>query len=393
MTFLSGRGDWLRDIPFIFLAAVAHGALVAGNPSWRWGSAAPATVEKLISVEFVAKPPDDNLAVAIPGNGNKNLAPGFGLGPFKAERIKKTSKIKTAALKKFFRKKMIRPPVMTAEDKARAKALREQKQQVLRAYEAQVAKLRAERLAVAKAEALRQKIEREQRASEEAARKRWEASELARLIEQQKALKAKLLAEARVAKAQRRAEIARELAQMKDPDEVLAHPPADIPQGAAAPAGRAAAAGESASAGTGASLAAGLPPEALDQAQQEWSGPDEASSPPMGGGPGQGGGDVSWSLDGAAGGRHLLSRVLPESPDWVSKRGLELVVKLRFQVLADGTVHPGVVVTATSGFPEIDDRVVRAVRQWKFEKAQAKGRDGKPAAATWGSVRFKFTMG
>jgi TonB family protein len=105
--------------------------------------------------------------------------------------------------------------------------------------------------------------------------------------------------------------------------------------------------------------------------------------------PGKTGGGISWSVEGPLGNRRILRRVLPESPAWVSERGLELAVQIRFQILPDGRVKPGAVIRRTSGFPEIDRRALEALRGWRFEVLQ--GRPADPDA--WGSVTFRFLMG
>jgi len=107
-----------------------------------------------------------------------------------------------------------------------------------------------------------------------------------------------------------------------------------------------------------------------------------------GGGAGVDGGGLSWSLEGPAGSRRLLRRALPQSPSWVSERGLDLSVQVKFQVQPDGSVKPGAVVKRTSGFPEIDQRALDALKKWRFDAAPAKA-----GPETWGVVTFRFLMG
>ena len=305
MDFEPGRDDWRRDIPFLLVAAVLHGALFAGNPTWRWGASLGRTAEQLIPVEFVAAPARAELAVPPPSQADKDQPAAVPAPAAEAAKPKPKTKPKAvAALKRTSAKRLARQQ----GQEARAKALAERKA----------------------ASALRR---------------------------QQALAYSKSLTAQRDARARKQEDISRALAQLVDPDEKLS----DALNSPDAPAAAAEAA-----------LAA---PEAAAQ--------DEPAERPL-----AGSGD-SWSLEGPAGARRIVSRVLPESPDWVSQRGLELSVQVRFSVLADGAVASGVVVKKTSGFPEIDRRAVEAIRRWRFEKAPAAA--GAPAA--WGSVRFKFTTG
>ncbi|MBI3565275.1 MAG: TonB family protein, partial [Elusimicrobia bacterium] len=114
-------------------------------------------------------------------------------------------------------------------------------------------------------------------------------------------------------------------------------------------------------------------------------GADLLDAKAKGGGTGPDGSGVSYSLDGPVGSRRVLRRAVPTSPDWVGTRGLDLTVTVRFRVLPDGSVKPGAVIQKTSGFPEIDQRALKALRQWRFESVPAGG------AEVWGRVTFRFT--
>ena len=116
-------------------------------------------------------------------------------------------------------------------------------------------------------------------------------------------------------------------------------------------------------------------------------GGDLIDANPTGGGTGPEGGGVSWSVDGPVGNRRILSRVSPESPDWIATRNLDLTVTVRFQVLPDGSVKSGAVIQKTSGFPEIDRLALQALRRWRFQTVPAKS--GAPEV--WGRVAFRFT--
>src|SRR5947209_7801503 len=79
-----------RDVAFLVVACLLHGAILSANPVMFWGSAAVKPVEDMIKVEFVAVPPPTALLAPIPGGNNrKDSLPKHGPGAFKPERIKK----------------------------------------------------------------------------------------------------------------------------------------------------------------------------------------------------------------------------------------------------------------------------------------------------------------
>ena len=204
---------------------------------------------------------------------------------------------------------------------------------------------------------------------------RIRAAEKARETAQARAEAARVererLAAVRAEKARKKADLSRELAAMPDPDVTIAAAGAApaISKGLGRKAAAALAAGESSL--SDAALPAPENPELLDSR----SGKGAAAAAP---------GEVSYALDGPVGDRRVIERVLPQSPDWVGARGLDLMVTIRFQVLPDGRVKPGAVIEKTSGFPEIDRRALKAIRQWIFEAAPA------DAPQTWGRVVLRF---
>ncbi|MBI4057476.1 MAG: TonB family protein [Elusimicrobia bacterium] len=111
------------------------------------------------------------------------------------------------------------------------------------------------------------------------------------------------------------------------------------------------------------------------------------------GGGDEGSGPVSWLLDGPAGNRKILKQLIPQCPDWVSSRNLDLAVKLKFRVLENGSVKEAILIKQTSGFPFIDRLALEALRQWRFQGAAKESlRDSKKKKSTevWGIVTFRF---
>jgi len=306
----------------------------------------------------------------------------------RAVEAEKAAQAKAAALEEKLERKRL-----AAERAAELKAERD-------AFAAQQAAERERRAAVARAEA-----ERRAEAAREAAEARAAA------IAEQK----RRAAEAKAAKAAKRAELSSALATMADPDEALEAAPARAPSGrGSARKGRAMAGGrvagkggdggafgesdsgegggkgggEAELAGARKAGAAAALAESTDPGDGAGSGgSDLIDAKATGGGIGPEGGGVSFSVDGPVGNRRIVSRVSPSSPDWVATRNLDLTVTVRFQVLPDGSVKSGAVISKTSGFPEIDTRALKALARWRFQPVPAKS----GAAEVWGRVTFRFT--
>jgi protein TonB len=71
-------------------------------------------------------------------------------------------------------------------------------------------------------------------------------------------------------------------------------------------------------------------------------------------------------------GAHYLSNPKPEYPEKARALHQQGVVLLGVEVGADGRPSE-VTITRSSGFPELDQAAVRAVRRWTFEPARAGG--------------------
>jgi TonB family protein len=287
-----------------------------------------------------------------------------------------------------------------AAKEAKAEAARVERAQ--KAEAARVERLRREEIA---------RVERE-RAAEAAALEKARREEAARLEAERKAAEEQArrerIAAERAAKAAKKAQLTQELATMDDPDNALAQDAGAAPRarggkaggtsathaggasatvggkasGRGATVGGGLAGGGSAGAGAAADLA-----ESADPGDGAGSGgSDVIDAPATGGGVGPDGSGVSYSVDGPVGNRRLLHRAVPVSPDWVGARGLELTVTVRFQVLPNGKVKAGAVIQKTSGFPEIDQRALEALRRWKFQAIPS-----NTGPEVWGRVSFRFT--
>jgi protein TonB len=83
----------------------------------------------------------------------------------------------------------------------------------------------------------------------------------------------------------------------------------------------------------------------------------------------------------------VISKVIPEYPDFAKKSGLQGDVYLDVEVLADGSVGAIEVKESLQPGPGgLDEAAVKAVRQWKFQPARS---NGQPVAC-W--VKFPVSF-
>ncbi|MEK7383379.1 MAG: hypothetical protein AAB262_08845, partial [Elusimicrobiota bacterium] len=246
----------MRDMPFLMVAGVLHGVLIAANPALRWGAAMVPTTPPFVAVEFVqALPPTPALA-PMPAGGARRGAVHHGPGPIRREQVKKpqgrsvgkrsqtgiktkpnvkarpvlTPERKEALAQRRLQAKLQAQAVLAAQ--VRAESLRQTRLESRRQAAAELAarkaaedELRAQAVLAARLEA--QRIREEQlrlvreAAAELAARRAAEAWERARQLALEKAERARLIAEERAEQARQRVEISRQLAALSNSDEAL----------------------------------------------------------------------------------------------------------------------------------------------------------------------------
>jgi TonB family protein len=88
---------------------------------------------------------------------------------------------------------------------------------------------------------------------------------------------------------------------------------------------------------------------------------DEDAVPEAGGGP-----VITWEDNQN---RSPLNTPEPEIPSWVAEEGLRLVVEVSFLLTPDGFLT-SLRITTSSGYTEIDSRVLEALRKWKFPSVE-----------------------
>jgi TonB family protein len=74
----------------------------------------------------------------------------------------------------------------------------------------------------------------------------------------------------------------------------------------------------------------------------------------------------TFKIFGALENRPISERYLPKYPRWAEEQGLECNVTIHFFVVPDGSVKNNLYVEASSGYPEMDNLAMKALRAFKF---------------------------
>lgn len=67
--------------------------------------------------------------------------------------------------------------------------------------------------------------------------------------------------------------------------------------------------------------------------------------------------------------RKILHRPLPEMPRWLERTGEEVRVSVHFRINTGGGVE-SMEILSSSGYSALDDRVLQAVRRWRYEPGE-----------------------
>jgi len=86
--------------------------------------------------------------------------------------------------------------------------------------------------------------------------------------------------------------------------------------------------------------------------------------------------------------RLILSKVLPKYPEWALTQGISGIVIIRIWVMPDGTVKETMTIEQSSGYPELDQLVVNALRRWKFAPLDK----SVVQEVQWGIITFRFCL-
>jgi protein TonB len=118
------------------------------------------------------------------------------------------------------------------------------------------------------------------------------------------------------------------------------------------------------------------PPAAPPDARAAGSGPSASAVPPGPSGP-SGSGAASTGVPGGGNmGARAIYSPLPEIPESLRRRNVELIAVARFRVAATGTAQ--VELTQPTSEPELNQALLAALRRWRFFPAM---QDGQPVAA------------
>jgi TonB family protein len=86
--------------------------------------------------------------------------------------------------------------------------------------------------------------------------------------------------------------------------------------------------------------------------------------------------------------REIKCRVVPRYPKWALERRISGTVVVRLWVQPDGRVKGVPQVENSSGYPDLDQVVVDALRGWEFAALAP----GVKSEDQWGVITFRFTL-
>lgn len=86
--------------------------------------------------------------------------------------------------------------------------------------------------------------------------------------------------------------------------------------------------------------------------------------------------------------RGIIRRQTPESPRWLEEKGIEAEVVIRFAVDPDGSVNHRMIVEKTSGYAELDQLAMDALKKFIFEPLPLTAKQVEEN----GTITFRFTF-
>ena len=99
--------------------------------------------------------------------------------------------------------------------------------------------------------------------------------------------------------------------------------------------------------------------------------------------------ETQFSLAGPIANRTILSKVLPKYPAWCLSKHISGVVKIRIWVEPSGKVREGTLIEMSSGYPDLDQAVINALKAWRFAPLPS----GVIQETQWGIITFRFVCG
>jgi TonB family protein len=96
----------------------------------------------------------------------------------------------------------------------------------------------------------------------------------------------------------------------------------------------------------------------------------------------------SVEISGPLAQRKIVSMPLPSYPQWAKSRGIEAEVVIRFFVSGEGKVRDRMILERTSGYRELDQLSMEALKKWIFAPLDS----GSEEADQWGIITFRFRL-
>jgi len=97
-------------------------------------------------------------------------------------------------------------------------------------------------------------------------------------------------------------------------------------------------------------------------------------------------GKTQISLAGPIASRNILNKVLPKYPAWCLRQGISGVVKIKIWVEPSGMVREGTLIEISSGYPDLDQTVIKALKGWRFAPLPS----NVVQETQWGIITFRF---
>ncbi|HID32411.1 MAG TPA: energy transducer TonB [bacterium (Candidatus Stahlbacteria)] len=94
------------------------------------------------------------------------------------------------------------------------------------------------------------------------------------------------------------------------------------------------------------------------------------------------------SVAGPIANRKILKKILPDYPAWALKQGVCGSTVIRLEVYPDGRVKSSMLVEVSSGYPELDQAVINALRRWRFAPLPSSVK----REIQWGIITFRFVL-
>ncbi|MBM3313722.1 energy transducer TonB [candidate division WOR-3 bacterium] len=97
---------------------------------------------------------------------------------------------------------------------------------------------------------------------------------------------------------------------------------------------------------------------------------------------------ANFSVAGPISQREIIRKIVPRYPKWALDRRISGTVVVRIWVQPNGRVKGAPTVESSSGYPDLDQVVVDALRGWEFAPLGA----GVKTEDQWGVITFKFML-